>query len=273
MIVWVALALVPFGVLDRESADGKKVIELASLVRDRLQKMTDLSFELVVTETVLKPGGEVVPPRIAARATVAMAKNKLHTIAYQGEEQDPGVVINCDGERITEWTEKQWTQYAQPGPEEGRSITLETGFNGCYVGSVQASWLGAESERAQWLFRKISEGRYAGVERLDDKQCDVIDWERTFENFRVSHTFYIDRKRVFVVRWTTSQTDLSDSGETISQVTRQRDYRSISTAKIPPNTFKAKPPAGAVEVDPARGQENRVPASNRTTTQTSNERR
>jgi hypothetical protein len=247
--VFCAVADDPSASAPASAPSGTEPAKVAVQQKAMLAHLASLRFEVQVFEEAVQPDGRVAPREELGRAKVWMTPDRIRTEVYQGEGGEPIFVLVDDGTRVTEWTAKEWCEYAAPARGEPRSVVLRDAFPlGCPFGSYLSSWLGPGTERGRWLGTVLEASRYRGPQELNGSPCDLFEYEsvNNADKFLVNHKLWINRSREFAVQWATCQAQLSRAGKVVSEITRTRVYRDIDLAKVPATLFIARPPREAV---------------------------
>ncbi len=223
---------------------------LSQQVATHLRNLTDLSFEVVVTEEGIRPDGTVVEPREAAHAFVSMSGDKIHLEVFKNNKLV--VIVNRDGKNVTEWNEIEHKaiQYPIPKPEDPEygNLVLGEGIEGCAIGTLLRSWLEkSEDSHINFYESKIAEGKPIGPVEVDGRTCECVVWEKESrppnepEYLVVRHRLFIDPDDFFVYRRDTEQTGFDSSdGKVLYRTFRSKIFRNVNTQKIPEVTFDAQ---------------------------------
>ena len=118
------------------------------------------------------------------------------------------------------------------GTEDVRLKTEKTIPLGCLFGNLLSTWLGPQSQRAEFFQTALTSSEYGGSVNLEGVLCDKFVWDRGKEpdGYERQDVFFVDRKMLLLRRWDTLET----GGDGERRLTRSRLYENIRTLEVVP---------------------------------------
>lgn len=204
--------------------------------------VTALSFEETVVQEGMKAGGEVYPSHEVAWVRTHMVPGKIRTDVYRGRGKEHWLTYVDDGTTVAEMTADGQIQYTLPDRGAGRSLRLadSVDFDGCLVGHLLRSWLGADERQVHRYGMHISSGDWRGTALVDGHECHVVYAQfgsHAPGALLTEHWLYVDRESYWLRERRVKQTAFTESGEVYQIVIRTDLFQNIRTDPVDPNVF------------------------------------